>query len=215
MKLKESFRLQSHLSRLHDEAMVHLNPVLFTTVQVTHYLKKAGIAEEDEIEEAKPLRPLPFEISFENLVDFIQHLEDEKMKLTLAIEKTQREYPDFCLEAVKQRNIQRQALISALKDCSNARTNEVPGHNTRYLKDNDGRQANFRYETLEKREVNIDKKVTKAIIKRLDAECDANSLKIDEAVITREVDYDCFYNYNDTLEDAYLKFCESKEKDTH
>ena len=210
MKLKESFRLQSHLSRLHDEALLLLGPSNFATLTVTNYLKKAGIAEEDEFIPKKDVVVKPFEFSFAKVVDFIQNLEDEKMGLTLAIEKTEKEYSDFCLEAVKQRNIQRQQLVSYLKICSKVVTEERNGTGVRYLKDNDGRQTNFRYETLETKEFDIDKKVAKAIAKRLSSECDADSLKIDEAVINRVVDYTCLYSYDDSLEEAYEKFCNQK-----
>jgi len=127
MYLKEAFRYQNFLSRLVDNTVNYLSNTNFITKTTQEHLRKKAHSEaENETVEVAVDRP--FECTNNQLVSFLEHLMDEKEKLTMAISAAKRNCPiDIDAELANNRTRQRVAAVLASMSRIRAAENTICG----------------------------------------------------------------------------------------
>lgn len=208
MRLKEAFQLQNKISSLYDNLNILLvDKDTFAYKQIKHFYSKANI--NNDLTEDMPVSVHLFagndRYDFDKLVDLIQAVGDDKQKLNLAIDKAKASCPTN-IDALKSDNMIKQRLVRSLLDVNNLKDNIYDSYADFYGKDNEGKPATYHYPTKISTQYKIDKNHLKAIVKRLNTECNDNSLKLDELLVTMNVDFNPTFDYDSDIEDIYLSY---------
>lgn len=122
MYLKEAFRYQNYLNELISATTSYLNGGQYTTKTVQEHLrKKANPDAENETIDLSAERALAYTAN--QMVDFLQHLIDEKQKLTKAISEAKRGC-SIDIDAEVANNRIRQSVAATLSRMGNMKPSE-------------------------------------------------------------------------------------------
>ncbi len=202
MILKESFRMQNHLSELSQQAMFFLSkPDNVLKVKEEHLKKRSYSGAEDETKEVKRNT----DMTADNVIGLYLDILSEREKLAGAIGKAKTE-AGFDIDAAICMNKARQEAISRFRPLAALKSSETDEEGTDYLINTDGNQTEYHYTIRSVKTIDFDRDALKGIIKRLQRESDEVSAKTDLINVTLEVDYTPVYDTADTFEDAYEKF---------
>jgi len=204
MYLKEAFRYQNYLNGLISTATSHLNFGQYThkTVQ-EHLRKKANPDADNEIIDLSAERALPYNAN--QMVNFLQHLIDEKQKLTKAISDAKKGC-DIDIDSEIANNRTRQNAASTLSRMCGMKSSERITKAYAYKFNAEGNQVQYAYDVKEITTIDFDRNKVKAISKKLTQQADEVSTAIDKAMVELEVDYTPGYSINDSFEDAIEQF---------
>ena len=206
MRLKEAFTLQNKIQYVYKQAIQLIRSETFANREVIHMYSKANIGEDASEQLPVDTYYLAGEqrYQFDKLVDLAQAILEDKQLLTAAIEKAKLSYDDS-YDAIKQGNVVKSELISALGRLEDLKSNQVDGRDVVYGKDNEGKPASYQYPTKTITTYDIDKAHLKSILKRLRSEFDEASLKLDEMSLTIDVDFTPKFDYDSSVEQIYLE----------
>lgn len=203
MNLKESFRYQKFLDELMNSAAESVNARnhCLNTTKV-HKRNAANPEVEDMIEEVKC--PDAFYPNDE-VIEFMKTLIEEKRLLSEAIGKAKAAL-DFDLDAAIESNKQRQYMARVIKSM----LRYTPSINTETCKDYkfnaEGNQMPYFYTVDVVTTEAFSRPLAKEAMKKIAAEADVISAKIDEAMVNAVVHYNPPYDVNDSFEDVMAEF---------
>lgn len=208
MNLKESFAYRQFLAEnLKAICMTSSIVQAFCEVKETHFISKTNPDEVDQVYSSK----------------------DGTMQLTTFAEKWAKRSPEAIMQVahdlrVEMNNLDQKILlakISAPKNVdllvavnkaareemglllpvSRMKTQEAWGDGTGYRFNNDGVQVPYRYKVKTVATIDFDRKAVKKKVDQLQTEIDERAYKIDELMLTIDVDYDPVFNKSDSLQD--------------
>lgn len=204
MYLKEAFRYQNYLNELISATTSYLNGGQYTTKTVQEHLrKKANPDAENETIDLSAERALAYTAN--QMVDFLQHLIDEKQKLTRAISEAKRGC-SIDIDAEVANNRIRQSVAATLSRMGNMKPSERMTRAYAYKFNAEGNQVQYAYEVKEVTTIDFDRNKVKGISKKLIQCADEASTAIDKAMVELAVDYNPNYSVNDSFEDAIEQF---------
>lgn len=204
MYLKEAFRYQNYLNELISATTSYLNGGQYTTKTVQEHLrKKANPDAENETIDLSAERALAYTAN--QMVDFLQHLIDEKQKLTKAISEAKRGC-SIDIDAEVANNRIRQSVAATLSRMGNMKPSERMTRAYAYKFNAEGNQVQYAYEVKEVTTIDFDRNKVKGISKELIQCADEASTAIDKAMVELAVDYNPDYSVNDSFEDAIEQF---------
>lgn len=204
MYLKEAFRYQNYLSGLIDRTTAMLSQSQYITkTKQEHMRRKANADAEDEVIEVVVDRPVDF--SPNQLVSFLEHLIEEKDKLTKAISAAKKKC-DIDIDAEVANNRIRQRVAATLSRMGNMRSSERITKSYGYKFNAEGNQVQYAYDVKEITTIDFDRNKVKGISKNLISKADDASTAIDKVMVGLEVDYTTDYSVNDSFEDAIEQF---------
>lgn len=204
MYLKEAFRYQNYLNELISATTSYLNGGQYTTKTVQEHLrKKANPDAENETIDLSVERALV--CTANQMVDFLQHLIDEKQKLTKAISEAKKGC-SIDIDAEVANNRIRQNVAATLSRMSNMKSSERMTKAYAYKFNAEGNQVQYAYEVKEVTTIDFDRNKVKGISKKLIQCADEASTAIDKAMVELAVDYAPNYSVNDSFEDAIERF---------
>lgn len=207
MYLKEAFRYQNYLNGLISTTTNYLGGGQYTTKTVQEHLrKKANPDAENETIDLSTERALAYTAN--QMVDFLQHLIDEKQKLTKAISNAKRNC-DIDIDAEVANNRIRQSIASTLSRMGNMKPAERMTKAYAYKFNAEGNQIQYAYDVKEVTTIDFDRNKVKGISKKLIQCADEASTAIDKAMVELAVDYVPNYSVNDSFEDAIEQFIAS------
>ena len=199
MVLKEAYRYMNHLTSLINEAERYLCETSFTTTKKERHKKNAVIVSEREeiIEDANP-----YDASFsvEDVINFIVEAINQKSLLSHAITEAKKNTVIDVNDSVSINKVT-QEFISILKMLGNKKPSERTVKQTGYTFNSDGNQVPYKYDVDEVITINYDRTGVKKLAKKLAAECDTVSTKLDAIEIGTVVDYSPIWDLADSLED--------------
>lgn len=209
MNLKESFRYQNFLNELMDRAAESVqakNHCLNTTK--IHKRKATNPEAEDIIEEVKCSDTF---YPNDEVIEFMKTLIEEKRLLSEAIGEAKAGI-DFDLDAEVETNKQRQYLTHVIK----CMLRYTPSINTETCKDYkfnaEGNQMPYFYNVDVVTTEAFSRPLAKETMKKIAAEADMISAKIDAAMVNAVVNYTPPYDINDSFEDVMAEFAENIAK---
>jgi hypothetical protein len=204
MYLKEAFRYQNYLNELISATTSYLNGGQYTTKTVQEHLrKKANPDAENETIDLSAERALAYTAN--QMVDFLQHLIDEKQKLTKAISEAKKGC-SIDIDAEVANNRIRQSVAATLSRMGNMKPSERMTRAYAYKFNAEGNQVQYAYEVKEVTTIDFDRNKVKGISKKLIQCADEASTAIDKAMVELAVDYNPNYSVNDSFEDAIEQF---------
>lgn len=204
MYLKEAFRYQNYLNELISATTSYLNGGQYTTKTVQEHLrKKANPDAENETIDLSAERALAYTAN--QMVDFLQHLIDEKQRLTKAISEAKRGC-SIDIDAEVANNRIRQSVAATLSRMGNMKPSERMTRAYAYKFNAEGNQVQYAYEVKEVTTIDFDRNKVKGISKKLIQCADEASTAIDKAMVELAVDYNPNYSVNDSFEDAIEQF---------
>lgn len=213
MILKEAFRNQNFLASLVSLGLNYLQNT-DNVVQKKEMHLRSKTNKEAADEEIIATKPTLFEnknINANTVIDFIMDVLNEKEKLTEAIAEgkaKEKLLTDFDMDSAVALNKIKQNVAMIFGIMSNIKGNEVVKRGIGYKFNADGDQVSYFYDVKEVTTIDFDRNKVKALVKKLNKECDETSAKLDLANVTIEVDYVPKYEVGDTLEDCIDKFLE-------
>lgn len=204
MYLKEAFRYQNYLNELISATSNYLCGGQYTTKTVQYHLrKKANPDAENETIDLSVERALV--CTANQMVDFLQHLIDEKQKLTKAISEAKKGC-SIDIDAEVANNRIRQNVAATLSRMGNMKSSERMTKAYAYKFNAEGNQVQYAYEVKEVTTIDFDRNKVKSIGKKLIQSADEASTAIDKAMVELAVDYTPNYSVNDSFEDAIEQF---------
>lgn len=204
MYLKEAFRYQNYLNELISATTSYLNGGQYTTKTVQEHLrKKVNPDAENETIDLSAERALAYTAN--QMVDFLQHLIDEKQKLTKAISEAKKGC-SIDIDAEVANNRIRQSVAATLSRMGNMKPSERMTRAYAYKFNAEGNQVQYAYEVKEVTTIDFDRNKVKGISKKLIQCADEASTAIDKAMVELAVDYNPNYSVNDSFEDAIEQF---------
>ncbi len=204
MYLKEAFRYQNFLNDLICTTSGYLTGNQYTTKTVQNHLRsKANPGAEDEVIDLSADRPLAYTAN--QMVDFLQHLIDEKQALTEAI-STAKKGCSIDIDAEIANNRTRQSVASLFSRMSGIRPTERLTKAYGYKFNAEGNQVQYAYDVKEVTTIDFDRNKAKAASKSLIQKADEISTAIDKVMVELEISYTPKYSVNDSFEDAIEQF---------
>lgn len=210
MNLKEAFRYQNKIDQFIGSALgVLARPANITTVSNTYLRSKAVNGAEDET-----VVDVPSFEHYEHITDLTAFLDDlltEKTKLYAAI-KEAKLAADIDIDTETTMNSIRQKIATTLRTMCTLKSKEetIQNGGSGYCMNNEGNQVSYRCDVRRVTTINFDRKAVQSELKRLDKKADETSTKIDQAIIMAKVNYQPTFDINDTFEDAFENYLNSK-----
>ena len=202
MILKESFRMQNHLSDLSEQALTFLaDRSNVMKVKQEHLRSKSNPNAEDETLEV--LRPSDMEP--DKVIDLYLDILSEREKLSAAISRA-KSGADIDIDSAVAVNKEKQNAIYRFKSLAALKSSESTSAGRDYLINAEGNQTPYVYTIKSVNTIDFNRDALRGIIKRLQREADAVSAKIDLINVTLEVEYEPKYDLDESFEDAYRKF---------
>jgi len=190
MNLKEAFQAQNKLFELLDYISDYLS-VEDNVMNVTekHLRSKALAGQQDDNLDVSRKSEEMFEVG--KLIDIWQELMNEKEKLGLAIGKAKAGM-SFNLDAAVDANKSRRAFLMTMQRLANRKSSHElqKGEGRGYVFNNDGNQTTYCYDIDRIKTIDYDRNKVRAMVKELTRESDEVSIKIDEALLHTQVDYE-------------------------
>ena len=202
MVLKESFRMQNHLSDLSQRALLFLSKTEnVLKVKEEHLRNKSYSGAENETIEVQR----ETEMTADNVIGLYLDLLCEREKLAEAVGKAKTK-AGYDIDAAICMNKARQDAISRFRPLAALQSTQRDEEGSGYLINSEGNQSEYHYTIRSIKTIDFDRDALRGIIKRLQRESDEVSAKIDMTNVTLEVEYDPVYDTGDSFEDAYEKF---------
>jgi len=150
---------------------------------------------------------VPSEI--DDVISFMEFLINEKASLTTAIDKAKASI-DFDIDAATAQNKFRQTMHNSLKYMLGHVPSKRIERGIGYKFNMEGNQTEYRYDVEVSSEEAYDKSNAKSVMRRIIADADETSTKIDAAKINTVVEYEPPFNVNESFNDVMTAFVESK-----
>lgn len=190
MNLKEAFQAQNKIFELLD----YINDYLSVednvmTVTEKHLRSKALSGQQDDSVDISRKSEEIFEVG--KLIDIWQQLMNEKELLGLAIGKAKAGM-SFNLDAAIDANKSRRAFLMTMQRLANRKSSHElqKGEGRGYVFNNDGNQTTYCYDIDCIKTIDYDRNKVQAMVKELTRVSDEVSIKIDEALLHTQVDYE-------------------------
>ena len=207
MYLKEAFRYQNFLNRMIEQTTSHLSSRNFVTKTTQEHMRKKANAEaEDETVEVVVDRP--FECTNNQLVSLLEHLMDEKEKLTYAISAAKASSA-IDIDAELANNRVRQKAAYVLSEMSKIRPSESVIRGIGYKFNDEGNQVPYNYDIKQVTQIDFDRNKARSKSRSMTAKADEVSASIDKVMVELEVKYDPEYSVNDSYVDVVEQFVSS------
>lgn len=190
MNLKEAFQAQNKIGELLDYISFYLSNVdNVMTVTEKHLRSKALAGQQDDSVDVSRKSEEMFEVG--KLIDIWQQLMNEKEQLGLAIGKAKAGM-SFNLDAAVDANKSRRAFLMTMQRLANRKSSHElqKGEGRGYVFNNDGNQTTYCYDIDRIMTIDYDRNKVRAMVKELTRESDEVSIKIDEALLHTQVDYE-------------------------
>ncbi|WP_029542203.1 hypothetical protein [Selenomonas sp. AB3002] len=190
MNLKEAFQAQNKIGELLDYIGHYLSGIdNVMTVMEKHLRSKALAGQQDESVDVSRKSEEMFEVG--KLIDIWQQLMHEKEQLGLAIGKAKAGM-SFNLDAAVDANKSRRSFLMTMQLLANRKSSHVlqKGEGRGYVFNNDGNQTTYCYDIDRIMTIDYDRNKVRAMVKELTRESDEVSIKIDEALLHTQVDYE-------------------------
>jgi len=190
MNLKEAFQAQNKIGELLDYISFYLSNVdNVMTVTEKHLRSKALAGQQDDSVDVSRKSEEMFEVG--KLIDIWQQLMNEKEQLGLAIGKAKAGM-SFNLDAAVDANKSRRAFLVTMQRLANRKSSHElqKGEGRGYVFNNDGNQTTYCYDIDRIMTIDYDRNKVRAMVKELTRESDEVSIKIDEALLHTQVDYE-------------------------
>ena len=190
MNLKEAFQAQNKIGELLDYISFYLSNVdNVMTVTEKHLRSKALAGQQDDSVDVSRKSEEMFEVG--KLIDIWQQLMNEKEQLGLAIGKAKAGM-SFNLDAAVDANKSRRAFLVTMQRLANRKSSHElqKGEGRGYVFNNDGNQTTYCYDIDRIMTIDYDRNKVRAMVKELTRESDEVSIKIDEALLHTQIDYE-------------------------
>lgn len=190
MNLKEAFQAQNKIIELLDYISGYLSVEdNVMTVTEKHLRSKALAGQQDDSVDVSRKSEEMFEIG--KLIDIWQQLMNEKEQLGLAIGKAKAGM-SFNLDAAVDANKSRRAFLMTMQRLANRKSSHElqKGEGRGYVFNNDGNQTTYCYDIDCIKTIDYDRNKVRAMVKELTRVSDEVSIKIDEALLHTQVDYE-------------------------
>ena len=205
MNLKEAFRYSNHLNDSIGGITSYLSrtPNIATTTS-EHQRSKADPAAEDITTTNESERQLDTPV--DKLVGFMLSLVEEKQALSEAITRAKNSCP-FDIDAAVAANKSRREAASTMRRMLSVKERVRETTGTSFRLNAEGNQSPYTYTVVETTMPDFDRDLLRADIRSVEEEADGVSSRIEEALVTAQVDMQPRYRSGDTLEEmieAYL-----------
>ena len=190
MNLKEAFQAQNKIGELLDYIGRYLSDEdNVMTVTEKHLRSKALAGQQDDSVDVSRKSEEMFEVG--KLIGIWQQLMEEKEQLGLAIGKAKAGM-DFNLDSAVDANKSRRAFLMTMQRLANRKSSHElqKGEGRGYVFNNDGNQTTYCYDIDRIMTIDYDRNKVRAMVKELTRESDEVSIKIDEALLHTQVDYE-------------------------
>lgn len=190
MNLKEAFQAQNKIIELLDYISGYLSVEdNVMTVTEKHLRSKALAGQQDDSVDVSRKSEEMFEVG--KLIDIWQQLMNEKEQLGLAIGKAKAGM-SFNLDAAVDANKSRRAFLMTMQRLANRKSSHElqKGEGRGYVFNNDGNQTTYCYDIDRIKTIDYDRNKVRAMVKELTRVSDEVSIKIDEALLHTQVDYE-------------------------
>ena len=190
MNLKEAFQAQNKIVDLLDYISGYLSVEdNVMTVTEKHLRSKALAGQQDDSVDVSCKSEEMFEVG--KLIDIWQQLMNEKEQLGLAIGKAKAGM-SFNLDAAVDANKSRRAFLMTMQRLANRKSSHElqKGEGRGYVFNNDGNQTTYCYDIDRIKTIDYDRNKVRAMVKELTRVSDEVSIKIDEALLHTQVDYE-------------------------
>lgn len=190
MNLKEAFQAQNKIVELLDYISGYLSVEdNVMTVTEKHLRSKALAGQQDDSVDVSCKSEEMFEVG--KLIDIWQQLMNEKEQLGLAIGKAKAGM-SFNLDAAVDANKSRRAFLMTMQRLANRKSSHElqKGEGRGYVFNNDGNQTTYCYDIDCIKTIDYDRNKVRAMVKELTRVSDEVSIKIDEALLHTQVDYE-------------------------
>ena len=190
MNLKEAFQAQNKIVELLDYISGYLSVEdNVMTVTEKHLRSKALAGQQDDSVDVSRKSEEMFEVG--KLIDIWQQLMNEKEQLGLAIVKAKAGM-SFNLDAAVDANKSRRAFLMTMQRLANRKSSHElqKGEGRGYVFNNDGNQTTYCYDIDRIKTIDYDRNKVRAMVKELTRVSDEVSIKIDEALLHTQVDYE-------------------------
>ena len=190
MNLKEAFQAQNKIIELLDYISGYLSVEdNVMTVTEKHLRSKALSGQQDDSVDVSRKSEEMFEVG--KLIDIWQQLMNEKEQLGLAIGKAKAGM-SFNLDAAVDANKSRRAFLMTMQRLANRKSSHElqKGEGRGYVFNNDGNQTTYFYDIDRIKTIDYDRNKVRAMVKELTRVSDEVSIKIDEALLHTQVDYE-------------------------
>ena len=190
MNLKEAFQAQNKIIELLDYISGYLSVEdNVMTVTEKHLRSKALAGQQDDSVDVSCKSEEMFEVG--KLIDIWQQLMNEKEQLGLAIGKAKAGM-SFNLDAAVDANKSRRAFLMTMQRLANRKSSHElqKGEGRGYVFNNDGNQTTYCYDIDCIKTIDYDRNKVRAMVKELTRVSDEVSIKIDEALLHTQVDYE-------------------------
>ena len=190
MNLKEAFQAQNKIFELLDYISDYLSVEdNVMTVTEKHLRSKALSGQQDDTVDVSSKSEEMFDVG--KLIDIWQQLMNEKEQLGLAIGKAKAGM-SFNLDAAVDANKSRRAFLMTMQRLDNRKSSHElqKGEGRGYVFNNDGNQTTYCYDIDCIKTIDYDRNKVRAMVKELTRVSDEVSIKIDEALLHTQVDYE-------------------------
>ena len=190
MNLKEAFQAQNKIIELLDyiSGYVSVEDNVMTVTE-KHLRSKALAGQQDDSVDVSRKSEEMFDVG--KLIDIWQQLMNEKEQLGLAIGKAKAGM-SFNLDAAVDANKSRRAFLMTMQRLANRKSSHElqKGEGRGYVFNNDGNQTTYCYDIDRIKTIDYDRNKVRAMVKELTRVSDEVSIKIDEALLHTQVDYE-------------------------
>ena len=202
MILKESFRMQNHLADLAQQAQQFLSRTENVVhIRQEHLRSRRNPSAADEIIEVQR----DSDMVPDKVIGLYLDLLAEREKLSAAISKAKAS-AEIDMDSALAINKIKQDAIRRFQSMARIKSTETMVDGRDYLINSEGNQTPYVYTIRSVQTIDFDRDMLKGIIRRLQRETDEISTKVDLLNVTLEVDYTAKYGFDDSFEDAYMKF---------
>lgn len=216
--MKESFRYHTYLDNAISSLLQYIRTDgnLFTVTE-THQKSKVNQDAQDETIDVTTERK--FDCKPEDIAHLVKDLISEKLNLSLAIENGKKyrsigfnkDGNELSLDSAVELNKQSRSLINNLKYLVDLKSSESKRSGRDFRFNVSGDQISYQYDVEVKRVIDFDRNVIKDLYKKLVAETDMISTKIDEFMLNpHAVTFEPKYTVHDSVEDVVEKYLASR-----
>lgn len=203
MNLKEAFRYQKFLDSMMANASYSIqNRDHSMKITRTHFRHKANQEAEDMTEIVEVSDPF---FPNDDVIRFMQHLIEEKEKLSVAIGRA-KAASDFDIDAAIEVNKLSRDMLHAIKQMLRFKAYRKMDQGRDFKFDTNGVQSPYFYDMEITAEEAFSRKDARNAAQQAIEHADAVSSRIDAALINLTVDYAPPYNVNDSFDDAMEAF---------
>lgn len=200
--------MQNHLNELMQQAMLFLAKTEnVMKVKQEHLRNKSNPNAENETVEVKRDN----DMEADKVIGLYLDLLAEREKLAAAISKAKTS-AEIDMDAAISVNKAKQDAVERFKNLARLKSSETLENGRDYLINAEGNQTAYIYTIRSVNTIDFDRDSLKGIVKRLQRESDAVSSKIDLLNVTLEVDYTPKYDFDETFDDAYVKFADQSKQ---